>query len=217
MDAFVVRTKRDNICVKKSPKKKFTGRQRRLSDLQGVVVLEDLEKSVKKLKDPKVEDEEKLRILKALRKKQPSTEIIKSTGVGKILNKLIQNSSSSTNTISAEVVEAAQVLKNHWKRLIERRVELSLGDKPEVATDLETQTIREKARALFFKTYREESEIKIETLQSLERKFYRHFKPCIGVSYRKAIRRVAANPSAYLDFLKAENLDEIVSKVVAKK
>ena len=94
---------------------------------------------------------------------------------------------------------------------------MSLGDKPEVATDLETQTIREKARALFFKAYREENEIKIDILQTLERKFYRHFKPCIGVSYRKAIQRVAANPSAYLDFLKAENLDEIVSKVVAKK
>ena len=212
MDAFVVRTKRDNNCVRKSPKKKFTGRQRRLSDLQGVVVLKDLEKSVKKLKDPNVEDEEKLKILKTLRKKQPSTEIIKSTGVGKVLRKLLRN-----NTSSLEVVEAAQELEDYWKNLVERRVELSFGNKPEVATDLETQTIREKARALFFKAYREENEIKIDILQTLERKFYIHFKPCIGVSYRRAIRRVAANPSAYLDFLKAENLDEIVSKVVAKK
>ena len=212
MDAFVVRTKRDNNCVRKSPKKKFTGRQRRLSDLQGVVVLKDLEKSVKKLKDPNVEDEEKLKILKTLRKKQPSTEIIKSTGVGKVLRKLLRN-----NTSSLEVVEAAQELEDYWKNLVERRVELSFGNKPEVATDLETQTIREKARGLFFKAYREENEIKIDILQTLERKFYIHFKPCIGVSYRRAIRRVAANPSAYLDFLKAENLDEIVSKVVAKK
>jgi len=212
MDAFVVRTKRDNNCVRKSPKKKFTGRQRRLSDLQGVVVLKDLEKSVKKLKDPNVEDEEKLKILKTLRKKQPSTEIIKSTGVGKVLRKLLRNSTSSS-----EVVDAAQDLEHYWKNLVERRVELSFGNKPEVATDLETQNIREKARALFFKAYREENEIKIDILQTLERKFYRHFKPCIGVSYRKAIQRVAANPSAYLDFLKAENLDEIVSKVVAKK
>ena len=212
MDAFVVRTKRDNNCVRKSPKKKFTGRQRRLSDLQGVVVLKDLEKSVKKLKDPNVEDEEKLKILKTLRKKQPSTEIIKSTGVGKVLRKLLRNSASSS-----KVVDAAQDLEHYWKNLVERRVELSFGNKPEVATDLETQTIREKARALFFKAYREENEIKIDILQTLERKFYRHFKPCIGVSYRKAIQRVAANPSAYLDFLKAENLDEIVSKVVAKK
>ena len=212
MDAFVVRTKRDNNCVRKSPKKKFTGRQRRLSDLQGVVVLKDLEKSVKKLKDPNVEDEEKLKILKTLRKKQPSTEIIKSTGVGKVLRKLLRNSASSS-----KVVDAAQDLEHYWKNLVERRVELSFGNKPEVATDLETQNIREKARALFFKAYREENEIKIDILQTLERKFYRHFKPCIGVSYRKAIQRVAANPSAYLDFLKAENLDEIVSKVVAKK
>ena len=212
MDAFVVRTKRDNNCVRKSPKKKFTGRQRRLSDLQGVVVLKDLEKSVKKLKDPNVEEEEKLKILKTLRKKQPSTEIIKSTSVGKVLRKLLRNSTSSS-----EVVDAAQDLEHYWKNLVERRVELSFGNKPEVATDLETQNIREKARALFFKAYREENEIKIDILQTLERKFYRHFKPCIGVSYRKAIQRVAANPSAYLDFLKAENLDAIVSKVVAKK
>ena len=110
MDAFVVRTKRDNNCVRKSPKKKFTGRQRRLSDLQGVVVLKDLEKSVKKLKDPNVEDEEKLKILKTLRRKQPSTEIIKSTGVGKVLRKLLRN-----NTSSLEVVEAAQELEDYWK------------------------------------------------------------------------------------------------------
>ena len=152
MDAFVVRTKRDNNCVRKSPKKKFTGRQRRLSDLQGVVVLKDLEKSVKKLKDPNVEDEEKLKILKTLRRKQPSTEIIKSTGVGKVLRKLLRNSASSS-----EVVDAAQDLEHYWKNLVERRVELSFGNKPEVATDLETQTIREKARGLFFKAYREEN------------------------------------------------------------
>ena len=83
-----------------------------------------------------------------------------------------------------------------------------------MATDLETQAIREKARALFFKAYRE---VKIATLQTLEKKFYKHFKPCIGVRYRKAIRRVAANPSAYLELIKADQLDVVVSKAAAMK
>ena len=206
MDAFVVRTKRNSPNVNQSSIKTPKGRQRTLFNLKGVVVLEDLESAVEKLNNLEIEKEEKLKILKKLSAKQPSTQIIISTGIGKTIKKLTKSSDS-------ELANAAQLVKSNWKSLVERRVELSLGNKTEVATDLETQTIREKARALFFKSYRE---VKLETLQNLEKKFFSHFKPCIGVRYRRAIRKVASNTSAYLDLIKADQLDAVVAKASSR-
>ena len=76
MDAFVIRTPRDRVkavSVSNVPKK---GQQRRLNDLRGVVVLEDIEQSLSKLKSDKVDNSEKVRILQRLAPKQPSTKII---------------------------------------------------------------------------------------------------------------------------------------------
>ena len=202
MDAFVIRTKRNTSSVKRSPKKKIPSRQRTLNDLKGVVVLENLEKHVKTLNNPGVETASKIKILKNLNSKQPSTEIIVKTGIGKVVKKLCDHP-------DVDLANAAKLLKETWKNLVERRVELSLSDKTEVATDLETQTIREKARALLFKAYRD---VKLETIQTLEKKFYQHFRPCIGNRYRKAVRKVVVNPSSYEDLIKTNQLDAIVSK-----
>ena len=77
MDAFIIRTPRARVKadskVSKAPQK---GQQRRLNDLRGVVVLEDIQKYVLRLKSDEVESGEKVRILQRLAPKQPSTKII---------------------------------------------------------------------------------------------------------------------------------------------
>ena len=94
MDAFVIRTPRkpkEESEVKKSKRSNQGGKQRRLKNLRGVVVLEDIEAFVKKLKDSEVENQEKVKILKKLLDKQPSTEIIVESGIGKVVKKLMNN------------------------------------------------------------------------------------------------------------------------------
>ena len=68
---------------------KYGGKQRRLNDLRGVVVLEDIEDFVIKLKSSDVDNQEKVKILKKLLKKQPSTEIIVKSGIGKVVKSLM--------------------------------------------------------------------------------------------------------------------------------
>ena len=77
MDAFIIRTPRANVKAVAKSKAPIKGQQqRRLNDLRGVVVLEDIQKYVKRLKSDKVESSEKVRILQRLAPKQPSTKII---------------------------------------------------------------------------------------------------------------------------------------------
>ena len=80
----------DNDCKQSNSKKaKNAGRQRTLNSLRGVVVLEDIEAFVTKLESSEVDNDEKLKILKKLLKKQPSTQIITDSGIGKVVKKLM--------------------------------------------------------------------------------------------------------------------------------
>ena len=79
-----------NDCEQSNSKKtKNVGRQRTLNSLRGVVVLEDIEAFVTKLESSEVGNNEKVKILKKLLKKQPSTEIITDSGIGKVVKKLM--------------------------------------------------------------------------------------------------------------------------------
>lgn len=144
MDAYVVRTPRkiqestaadSRVNSSKASFKRPHKGQRRLNDLRGVVVLENINLAVEKLKSQGVGAEEKLEILKELKVKQPSTEIIVKSGIGKVVQKLSKESQD------LQVAKAARQVKIRWQNLLERRVELSVN-KPEVITDLETRQTR---------------------------------------------------------------------------
>jgi hypothetical protein len=82
-------TEANNCEHSKSKKAKNVSRQRTLNSLQGVVVLEDINAFVTKLESSEVGNDEKVKILKKLLKKQPSTEIIVDSGIGKVVKKLM--------------------------------------------------------------------------------------------------------------------------------
>ena len=65
----------------------------RLFELKGVVVLEKLHEYRESLKDPDVSPEEKIKILNELIEKQPSTQIISSSKIGKVIRRLRQDTS----------------------------------------------------------------------------------------------------------------------------
>ena len=82
-------TQGNNYEPSNSKKAKNVGKQRTLNSLKGVVVLEDIDAFKTKLESSEVGNDEKVKILKKLLKKQPSTEIIASTGIGKVVKKLM--------------------------------------------------------------------------------------------------------------------------------
>jgi len=69
-----------------------------LFELKGVVVLEKLYEYKDALLDPKLDSDEKIKILNELIEKQPSTEIIQSSKIGKVIRKLAENTSEGIIT-----------------------------------------------------------------------------------------------------------------------
>jgi len=207
MDAFVIRTPRkpkEESGQKRAKKSNQGGKQRRLNDLRGVVVLEDIEVFVTKLKSSEVENQEKIKILKKLFSKQPSTEIIVQSGIGKVVKKLMKNSEDP------EIAKAARQVKTRWQNLIERRIDLKTGEKPEVISDLQTRKTREKALNLFKEKY---TKVSTETCEKLEKALFNHYRPVIGDRYRRSVRKLTIHHSKYHCLLEAKDIDAVVRQV----
>ena len=102
MDAFVIRKASGESSapgkLNRIPKPRG---QRKLTDLDGVVKLDLINQAVNDLNNPDVPDERKVELLKNLRRKSPATEIIKSSGIGKIIRKLAKDVGASPRVISA--------------------------------------------------------------------------------------------------------------------
>jgi len=194
-----------NDCEHSNSKKtKNVGKQRTLNSLRGVVVLEDIDAFVTKLKSSEVGNDEKLKILKKLLKKQPSTEIIANSGIGKVVKKLMLKEQDP------EIAKAARQVKIRWQNLIERRVVLKNGEKPEVISDLETRTTRNKALKFFRGKYKEVPE---QTLVNLEKALFNHFRPVIGGKYRRSARKIAIHGSKFGHLLEKNDIDAVVKEV----
>ena len=92
--------------------------QSSLHSLKGVVVVEDLVRAKKLLGEEDVEEERKVQVLRQLGEKQPSTELLSSTGIGRIVRKLSIHS-------EGEVKREATKVYRSWRSTVEKRVELS--------------------------------------------------------------------------------------------
>ena len=118
MDKFLIRTPRSSPSVLRQQKQEVKKVQSSVPSLKGVVVVEDLVRAKKLLKDSEVEEEKKVRVLRQLGEKRPSTELLESTGIGRTVRKLSREG-------EGEVRSAASKVYRSWKDTVERRVELS--------------------------------------------------------------------------------------------
>ena len=134
MDKFLIRTPRSNPSVLREQKQEVKKVQSSLHSLKGVVVVEDLVRAKKLLKDSEVEEEKKVRVLRQLGEKRPSTALLESTGIGRTVRKLSKEG-------EGEVKVAAGKVYRTWKSTVEKRVELS-HTKIEVRCDKVSQQIQ---------------------------------------------------------------------------
>lgn len=133
------------------------------------------------------------------RKKQPSTEIIIKSGIGKVVQTLMKDS-------DPDLAKSAREVKLRWQNLIERRVELS-NNKLEVQTDLETRKTREKAVQLLGDKYGKS--VSKETIKALEKRLYQHFRPIIGNNYRRSIRKIVTQASKNRELLEKDDVESV--------
>ena len=134
MDKFLIRTPRSNPAVLREQKQQPLKVQSSLHSLKGVVVVEDLVRAKKLLKEEDVEEERKVRVLRELGEKRPSTELLESTGIGRTVRKLSEEG-------KGEVKREATKVYRSWRDTVEKRVELS-HTKIEVRCDKVSQQIQ---------------------------------------------------------------------------
>ena len=133
MDKFLIRTPRSNPSVLREQKQEPEKVQSSLHSLKGVVVVEDLVRAKKLLNDSDVEEERKVRVLRQLGEKRPSTALLESTGIGRTVRKLSREGEGEVKVAATKVYRA-------WKSTVEKRVELS-HTKIEVRCDKVSQQI----------------------------------------------------------------------------
>ena len=109
MDKFLIRTPRSNPAVLREQKQGPQKVQSSLHSLKGVVVVEDLVRAKKLLNEEDVEEERKVRVLRQLGEKRPSTELLASTGIGRTVRKLSREG-------EGEVRRAASKVYQTWRK-----------------------------------------------------------------------------------------------------
>ena len=127
MDKFLIRTPRSPQTVLREQKEEPRKVQSSLFSLKGVVVVEDLVKAKNLLRDEDVDPERKVKVLRQLGEKQPSTELLETTGIGRTVRRLSKEAEGEVKKVATEVYIT-------WKQAVEKRVELS-HNKIEVACD----------------------------------------------------------------------------------
>ncbi|XP_065069800.1 transcription elongation factor A N-terminal and central domain-containing protein 2-like [Rhopilema esculentum] len=177
MDAFVVKTKRQQpIKINKEEKKKKL-KQVTIEALPRVVVVEDIERLSLILQNSN--DAAALHnALEELSKVKPSKEILLKTKIGHIVNKLRKHEDSSVQKVSRQ-------LFHDWKKFYkEQRCRPVI----EVRSDAKSELTRMKARKLIAGAVG--MEVTHNIPEMIEREVFKNANRKIDVNYKRRIRKL---------------------------
>lgn len=185
MDKYIVRTPRHVTKVLREVRQEGPRVQSRLEALPGVVVVEELVRAKELLEREEEAEERKVKVLRQLLEKRPSTKLLEETRIGRTVRRLSEG--------EGEVARLASRLYKRWKREVERRVELS-HTRIEVRSDKETERRRGAARALLDTALGREAGLAPAAREQLaarvEAQLFLACSSLIGGGYRRLVRRV---------------------------
>ena len=155
---------------KKRPKLK----QASLFSLRGVVVIEELQRQKKQLKDKNLSLDRKEEILRQLAAKKPSTKLIIETGIGRTVRKLSKES------------EAARKVYDLWRSEVEKRESLKERGPIDVSCDADTNAWRSRAKRMIGDAGVTGADVQSD----LEKNLFDATRHLINSTYRRTVRRM---------------------------
>ena len=176
--------------------------QRRLNDLKGVWIIEQINEYNEKLIDPTTSSKEKIDIIQQLLDKSPSTEMIQSTGIGDIIKSIAKSKHDQENIQSVSLIKESMKLYRHWKRLAEKRVDQNLVTRMANLNTTERQNqvkkLEEACRDCIYKESKEkeienESNLLNRLANSIEKSVYSSSGNFIGSYYRRIIQNIVSD------------------------
>ena len=187
MDKFVVRQKKFTNQSGNGENRTNPLKQTKLHQLAGVVVKEEFQSIRNKLSNAETSAEDKVALLIKLGDKKPSKEVLKSTGIGKVVHKLCRDEDCNVSKTATELYDR---WKAHLLHIIQRRP-------IEVESDLQTK----KARANSVKMI--DAALNNEDLAtSIETEVFRKCKRILNCDYTRLTRK------AHFAFKNDESLKE---------
>ena len=155
---------------KKRPKLK----QASLFSLRGVVVIEELQRQKKQLKDKNLSLDRKEEILRQLAAKKPSTKLIIETGIGRTVRRLSKES------------EAARKVYDLWRSEVEKRESLKERGPIDVSCDADTNAWRSRAKRMIGDAGVTGADVQSD----LEKNLFDATRHLINSTYRRTVRRM---------------------------
>ena len=176
--------------------------QRRLNDLKGVWIIEQINDYKEKLIDPTTSSNEKIDIIQQLLDKSPSTEMIESTGIGVIIKSIAKSKHDQENIQSVSLIKESMKLYRYWKRLAEKRVDQNLVTRMENLNTTERQNqVKKLEEACEDCIHKENKEKQIEHESKLLNTFACSIEKCvysssgnfIGSYYRRILKNIVSD------------------------